>query len=295
LSADYSAWFDFWPPYGCWHAIEADGTFSPSVVLPGIELSESQRERLAAILALPEEVGSCCPGDDVGPRVSFVFYDASGQPSAEARYVRLDALVAWGRIPGRTTFLSEDAMAKAHQLFRDIGILLPEGTFEHVKQAAWTLFRERTGEGHWVGPNTDPIWVPAFGVAEDAPLKTIDAIHRRRLCAWSAVGATFAQYASYVGEAPNERHAFRLGERSTNGEQANDNGPWGYGRIRSWQECQRDFPECDVRLSEALRCHLIVDSASGSIAGEEFASCWPIRHCLWAYEIEDPRPGPLLR
>jgi hypothetical protein len=253
---------DAWPSASCWHAIEGDGTFTPSVVLPGAELSESQHDRLLRQLARPESPALFCPGDDVHPSMSFVFYDRAGLPVAEAWLALTRNGACWRTYPGNSKNVTHESLTELLTLSRELGFLVTSSVPKDVAEASERLWRSRQGSG----PR-----IPAFGVAADTPLASLGSTHKRRLCAWSACRG---------GIAANEQAPRETSE-------AQQGTPRSRGSELAWEECIARFPRCTAPLDQVLRCQLLAQQSPTFELGEEFASCRVLLPCLWGLEVED--------
>ena len=106
----------------CLRAIEMGGALCKTVALPGKALTQTQRERLAALSrargALNDELTKCFI-----PHHTFVAYDAKGRPLAEMTFCFMCDMVDVGPLGGtRLRGVSDTALNELRGLCRDSGL-----------------------------------------------------------------------------------------------------------------------------------------------------------------------------
>lgn len=245
---------------GCGASLVArDGSMCPSVLYPGVSLSEAQARELMAILQAKNPTQKVVP-NGYGWRFGVLALDQRGVPLAQ---VLVDAdVIKLFSIPGsgEVDYLSDARRTRLRTLLAELGLFQP---LDAELAALDRRQQELDGELH------DARFLPSdSGLAVDLRLRELDARQRAILCAW-------------------REQVFRRGPiHAQGGIECNDHTAF-VGL--DYAQCQSEFPQCDARVSEIESClrRQRFDVCSERPAS---ASCRTLRGCLPGIRAT-PAPG----
>lgn len=241
------------------HALASNGTLCPSVIAPGVTLTESQATELFAIV---NEVkpGSIAMVHNFNFGLGFVVFDAEDQPVAEISVDRA-AVKIWSEPQqslGRADILGPPRSERMQKLLAALGFPVPTPSLEQQ------LDRQRKLDGTRHQARYLPV---ASGVPTELRLDQTNDEQRDHLCTWKEL--LFRQGSPYRDESSGTGFIC----------------PDGVDTAATLPDaCRSDFPRCSATVGEVEAClrHMRFDGCFKQ-AGSE--TCAKLRSCFWGMDF----------
>ncbi len=246
-------------------ALAADGTLCPSVIAPGVALSEAQARELFAIVN--EVVATSRKTFLFNFDVGFVVFDTDGKPVAEVSVddagSKLWSEPQQSRL--RADVLEPGRRERMSKLLGALGLGAPGTALQQE------LERQRGLDGKAHAARYLP---PASGVAADLALDKTNGAERDGLCAWKEL-------------------LFREGSPQSDASGGNGficaDGVDVAAQLPD--ACRSEFPSCSATVGEVEAClrQMRFDGYFKQAGGE---ACAKLRPCFWGMDFTLTPPEP---